>query len=362
MNDRERLTFSRLQTRRLCPRQDYYLYEMRLRRDRTEPPLRMGAAYAEAKDVYRKARKVNSAEESLARACAAVDALYEHVPEWSTLYDWQIEHRTVRALVAGYFWRYSEDTIQVVQSEVTFDVPLVNPETNHPSLTFTLAGKIDVLARLENGDLAVHEEKLTGSDITEGSDYWLRLRYDGQLSQYFLAAQRLGHDVQTILFDVTRRPTLRPRDIPIRDIDGFKIVHDRKGNRVLLPSGKPRQAANREEGWEIQVRAETPDEWQERILKDIEQRPDWYFVRHEIPRLQQDLADFEAEIWQQAAALRECRRKGWWFRNASKLTCPYCPFKDLCLSGVVVDPASPPPGYVIIDDPNPELAKSGSDE
>jgi hypothetical protein len=87
----------------------------------------------------------------------------------------------------------------------------------------------------------------------------------------------------------------------------------------------------------------------------VGERPDFYYARREIPRLESDLAEFEEEAWQQSQQLQQARKRGLWFRNVSKITCGYCEYRDVCLHGVVVDPASPPPGFVVSDVANPEL-------
>jgi len=46
-----------------------------------------------------------------------------------------------------------------------------------------------------------------------------------------------------------------------------------------------------------------------------------------------------------------------WYRNVGKMTCGSCDFADLCLSGTRIDPACPPSGFELLNDPHPELAK-----
>lgn len=68
----------------------------------------------------------------------------------------------------------------------------------------------------------------------------------------------------------------------------------------------------------------------------------------EVPRLEDDLAEYQAEVWQQAQQLLEIRRRAdrlgdpsrAWFRNAGRFTCGYCDFAQLCLNGVRVAPAA----------------------
>jgi len=346
----ERLTFSRMATRRTCPRQDWYRYELGLRREQQNIALRLGSVYALGKELWRKHRQPD-------QAIMTATAGYNDVPAWATPYEWAIERETAATLLAGYFWRYENDDLEFLAAELTFDIPLVNPLTGRPSKTFSMAGKIDGIVQRSQAAM-IHEDKLTAADVSDGSDYWLRLRYDGQLSQYMIAARALGYDVNTAIYDVTRRPTIRPGHMPVVDSNGFKIVLDATGTRVLKGNGEPRQSASTADGYVLQTTPETPEAWGQRLLDDIAARPDWYFARREIPRLDQDLDDYRAEVWQQAHQLRECRSNGWWFRNVSPLTCKNCEYREPCLSGVEVSRETPPAGFVVLDDPHPELQKA----
>ena len=206
--------------------------------------------------------------------------------------------------------------------ERQFELPLTNPDSGKPSRAFLLAGKIDAIVKMPDGRLAVLEYKTAGEDISPDSEYWLRLRCDGQISLYVIAARALDFDVATVLYDVTRKPTIRLRQ------------------------------------------NETPQQYGQRLLDDIATRPDFYYARREIPRLEDDLAEYGAEVWQQAQQLLEVRRRAdrlpdpsrAWFRNAGRWTCGWCDFAPLCLNGVRVAPGSPTPcGFQILSDPNPEL-------
>jgi hypothetical protein len=345
-----KLTSTSMATMRRCPRQFFYRYDMGLRRLRDTAPLRLGSAFHHGQELRR-----GLFADDLAAVIDLATAGYAEMPDWAEPDAWAVECETVRQLLAGHFWRYGDDNLEFVAVELPFDIPLVNPDSGAASRTFRLAGKIDAIVRLPDGRLAVLEYKTAGCDISPDSDYWPRLRYDGQISLYVLAARALGYDVAMVLYDVTRKPTIKPRQIPELDDDGCKIVLDAESNRVLNANGKPRQTASSKDGYVLQVRAEAPAEYGDRLLADIGERPDYYFQRREIPRLEDDLAEYRAELWQQADLIRESRRRSRWFRNVSRMTCDYCDFKELCLGGVRVCAESPPSGYEFIDNVHPEL-------
>jgi len=331
---RDLLTSTRLATLRRCPKQHYFRYELGLSRVRTSDALRLGAAFHRGLELHNRG---SDAAEAIDQAAAG----YEHMPEWADDFGWRVECEVVRQLLTGHFWRYENDDVEIINVERTFELPLVNPNTGRRSRTFVLAGKIDAIVRLADGRLAVLEYKTCGEDIGPDSAYWLRLRCDPQISQYVLAARALAYDVATVLYDVARKPTISP----LRATPPNKRKYTKDGRLY---------ASQRE-------RDETPEQYGLRLLRDIGDRSDYYFQRREVPRLEDELAEFQAELWQQAKQLLDARRHGRWFRNVQRFTCGTCEFSDLCLNGVRVAPGVAPAGFQILTNVHPELS-AGEDQ
>ena len=304
----ELLTASRLASLRSCPRKHYYQYQLGLARIHSSDALRFGAAYHAGLEAHNKGADDASAIENASGG-------YDVLPAWANPTDWEVERQTLRQLLAGHFWRYANDSLEIIAAECVFKTPLTNPSTGHCSRLFLLAGKVDAIVRLPDGRLAVLEYKTAGEDVGPESEYWLRLRCDGQISQYVLGARAMGYDVSTVLYDVTRKPTIRLR------------------------------------------KDETPEQYGVRLLADIGERPDYYYARREVPRLEDELAEYRLELWQQAAALREAQRAMRWFRNVGKMTCGHCPFATLCLNSINVNVDAPPSGYEVRAEVHPELSQ-----
>ena len=313
-----RLTATSLSSLRRCARLFFYRYVLGLSRVRKATPLRMGSA-------IHKGHELRNCGESQDEAVAGATVDYVSCPEWADPVEWAVERETVAALLVGHFWRYSQDNVAFLAVEQSFEIPLANPDTGAVSRRFVLAGKFDGLVQLADGRVAVMEYKNVGEDIAPGGEYWLRTRADGQINQYVLGARAVGHDVSTVLYDATRKPTIRLRQ------------------------------------------NETPEQFGERLLADISDRPDHYYQRREVPRLEDDLIQFQAELWQQAQHLLEIRRRAErltdpacaYVRNVGRLTCGSCEFAAFCFNGIRVDRACPPSGFEILADPHPELATEG---
>lgn len=312
------LTHSRASCFRLCPRKHFIRYELGIRPMETDYALRFGSAYHAALEATDRGQDVAAAMDAYLTDpfdLAAVAAVYQGRPH---------------------------GPLEVVETEREFALRLRNPETHAPSTTWMFAGKIDRIVRLSDGRLALQEYKTTSEDFTPGAAYWLRLHMDQQLSLYVIAARELGFDVTTILYDVTRRPALRP--LKATPIDSRKYTKD---GRLY--------AAQRD-------RDETPEEYAARIAADIAERPEHYYARIEIPRLEQDLDDCAAELWMQQRAIREAQLAGRWYRNPGSChaygrSCEYlhvCMHRDLEIST--------PDGFERHTDVHPELAGATTSE
>jgi hypothetical protein len=313
-----------------CLRKHYFEYELGLRKLDTGTPLRVGSAFHLALET--------ADQHSISDAITAVRDNYASPPEWVTDLDaWLVEREMVERLFLGHTWRWQDETFEVVATEQAFDLPLINPDTGHASKNWRMAGKIDRIVRMADGRLAVQEYKTTSEAIDTASDYWQRLRLDQQISMYVVAARDLGHDVDTVIYDVTRKPTIRPKKPVKADVAKWPAYY---GETMV---------------GEVPER-ESPTMYGSRLSADIESRPDYYFARREIPRLESDLDEFRYELWQQAKQLREAQLHGRWFRNTQSCSKPYrCTYFDICANGI--DPAEGAPvGFRFVDDVHPELS------
>jgi hypothetical protein len=180
------------------------------------------------------------------------------------------------------------------------------------------------------------------------------MQLDAQITGYVTAARDLGFPVDTVLSDIGRKPTIRPNPVAVCDDLGAKIVLDREGNRVRTERGQWRQTGDTNKGYVLQTRAMTAEEFSAKLTEDIGTRPDFYFQRREIARLDSDIDEYQHELWSLQRTIREAQLSGRWFKTVSYSTCPLCPFFALCSSKY--DPSDTlPEGFVKVTDLHPEL-------
>lgn len=353
-----KLTHSRIGTYKACPRKHHYQYNLGIRRARQAHYFRTGGA-------VHKGLELRALGNSVAISIVGAVQTYDSLPDWcksdEQIHGWMVERETVFNLLKGYFWYWEKgehpDDISIaefLETEVPFELPIKNPETGSASTVFRQGGKRDGIVKLVDGRLAVLEHKTTGDSIDPQADYWKRLEIDHQISMYFNAALVAGHDVQTVLYDVIRKPGIAPKKIPLVDDDDFKIVLDADGERVVGKGNKPRQSGDAAKGYTLQTRIEAPKEFGERLLVDIGERPEFYYQRQEIPRLEADLEEFREELWQVQQQIREAQRRGRHFRNTAQCTLlGRCEYLDSCKNGL--DPENPPSGFERVETIHPEL-------
>ncbi len=355
------LTNSRMATFRTCARKHQYQYEMGVRPSSSANFFRLGTAVHAGIEHW---SKHHDFDKAIAAAVAPYQERWDMAESIEAAEAAAVERETAIELLRGYFnawaWDGREDAdhpltpVEVLASELAFNMPIVNPETNMPSRSFRAAGKIDAIVRLKDGRLAVMEHKTTGDSIDADSDYWTRLRIDHQISLYMVAAKHLEYNVQTVLYNVIRKPSIAPKQIPCLDAEGLKIVEDADGKRVFKKDGTPRESGDTEKGYKLKARTESPQEFGLRLAEDIEQRPGFYYARQEIPRLTSDLDEFRWELWQQAQAIREAQRANRWIRNSNAcLNMGRCPYLSVCHNGI--SPDALPPGFVRLENIHPEL-------
>lgn len=346
------LTHSRHSCFKNCRRMEQFAYEWKLRRIVDSKPLRMGSAHHDAIEQLGIGLGIDA-------ACDAIRRRYEVKPDQVDDAEWRYEEETLLRIAAAYDWRWQDDRLEYIATEQAFNVPLLNPKTERPTPHFSLAGKIDGIVRLADGRLAVKESKLLGDDIGPDSNLWRRLRIDQQITLYTYAARALGYDVECVLYDCARKPTISATQVPVLDGDGFKIVLDAQGNRVFNKAAegkvpKPRQTGDTELGYTILTRPMTTTEWGDRLTEDIGRRPDFYFQRVEIARLDKDIQDLREELWDVQHSLRACQNSGSFYRTVGKQSCDWCSYFNQCESNWTPDQPVPE-GFEILDDPHPEL-------
>lgn len=313
------LTNSRLRVYRECERRHDLAYNRNIRPRKTSEALRFGTLMHLGMEAWWGHEGEGRIEAALAAIAGESDPF---------------EHAKATAMLIGYHERWrDEQGIESIAVEVPFKTPLFNPQTLMPSRTWRLAGKLDGVVRRAS-KYAIREFKTTAFAIdSDADDYWTKLSMDSQISIYVLGAEALGYEVTETLYDVARKPALRP--LAATPVDARKYTKD---GRLY--------AAQRDVD-------ETPDEYRERLLVELSSDSARYYQRRWVPRSDIQMLEFMWESWQSARAIREGQLANRSTRNPEAcMRMGKCPYWSVCAYGE--DPLTSP-DFEVLETPHPEL-------
>ena len=337
MSELPLLTNSRLKAFRACPRYHRLRYLDRIVPSRDADEVRFGTLWHHAQEAWWLARAgaatLSGAQAHDVALASAIEALGKHAGESDAF-----ELAEARALMLAYAIRWADQPYDVLLVESEFRAPLVNPATGAASRTWQLAGKLDVLVRdRRDGRPYLVEHKTTSQDASEGSTYWRRLRMDGQISQYYVGAATLGFEVAGCIYDVVRRPGLRP----------LKATPPEK--RKLTKDGRL-YATQRD-------RDEDASDYFLRVTEAIADSAGASFVRGVVVRLEDEVREHLADTWALGRLMREAEIAGCHVRNVDaceryRRLCEYLPICEGSAS------ADDPSLYRIGSTAHPELKET----
>jgi len=307
---------------------------------------------------------------------------YEHIPDSMTEEDAELERTILAVSFAGYVWYYQNDPVETLAVEVPFELPVFHPKLGLPLPTSDVVrvGKIDRFIRYD-GKVHISDYKSTSKSLDPDSEFWDHLRLDSQLSMYVMAGQELAQagaltqfgitpeeGVNGAFYDVWRKPTIKPSKLTQAETkelvetgkylgSEFQVEHippTEDAARIVKVNGVVAEVEEGKKGFTIR---ETAALFGARLLKDIYERPEFYFARRAVPRTADDIRKFRREVYNIWQNIKHMRDGGYWYRNDQQdnmiLHGEYGP---LCYHDVDVSNGQTPPGFRRIFDPQKESA------
>lgn len=232
----------------------------------------------------------------------------------------------VRGLMVGYDARWhpepGEERWVPIELERETVLPLVNPGTGRTSRTWRHGGKRDGIIQ-GFGQTVLLEHKTTSSNIKDPNDsYWRRLMIDSQVSHYSLEAWQEGRKLDGTLYDVVKKPGIRPKKLSKRAIKEIVMEGTYEGVDLEEALGEDEADELRARISASEITRETPDLYALRLAVDTIDRPDYYFQRRRVPRMDEDLMEYAEELWEVGEAIRKIRvvdrnnpDRNPWYRN-----------------------------------------------
>lgn len=276
---------------------------------------------------------------------------YSDMPENFDAHRWETEKLTILYAFTGYKWLYPEDEYEIIAGEIPFSLPVIDPANGRKLPRCRLDGVIDQLWRhKQTGRIVIGEQKSTGSNLDNG-EYWDKLRMSGQVQTYSYAVQLLwiggglkqyglnpsDAQIVTPVYDVWKKPGIKPKKLSQSDSKKLVETGEYCGKKFDV-SDTPTITVNgvqvettplKKEG--TYVLGETPEMYAERLLKDITERPSYYFGRKEIPVTENDLAEFATDCAKLVKTIRYIEKEELWIRDGRSCRNPAkCDFYKAC--------------------------------
>lgn len=215
---------------------------------------------------------------------------------------------TARGLMRGYHarWGNQQTGIELVDCERYLEAPLTNLDTGRNSRTFRIAGKLDKLAR-HNSRLCLFDHKTTSSDIADpASTYWRQLEIERQPSHYELLLLANGIRVDRIVWDVIRKPGIRPKNIAKATLAELETVREYCGYGVTAAAIEHAKEHGTENG----------ELFEYRVASECVNDPDRYFARRGVNRTREGLADYGGQLWDMAKDMQLARLNNRHYQNS----------------------------------------------
>jgi len=313
------MTASRFNAYTACQRKHFYRYEDGYDSDVRSEPLLVGSALHKGMEVWWDSKKFEDDEGDIQGATQALNAeiklleLKKHCGPFTIA--------LVEEMFEGYCGKYCNDKITAFTVESKFQVPLINPRTQKQHNGWQISGKIDaVVYDHATKSSYLMDHKSASQDVAPGATYWEKLKFDKQISMYFLGVKALGYEnIQGFIYDVLKKPYVKRKLMTPK--------HKQKFKRNGLPYS-----------W-VNERDETVSEYRDRVKADIQKNFDKYYRREVVLRTDEQLEAFQWDLVRVADlidgeatredALQNC--------GACSMYGKVCPYLQVCTKSSKLD-------------------------
>lgn len=198
-----------------------------------------------------------------------------------------------RAMLYGYHYRWFQEMgdIKVLKVERPIITDLWNPETQARSRSYQMAGMLDVLfQQVSTGKEFLLDHKSCSEEIGPDADYCRQLTINPQATHYFLLnGLSDGRKPDGAIWDLLRKPLTKPKEL------------SKAEQATVLGSGFYFGFSISQESLDYlrETKRESIEMYECRLMDDCTQvRPDWFFYRHPVPRMEPQIADYADDLWQ----------------------------------------------------------------
>ena len=247
-----------------------------------------------------------------------------------------------RAMFLGYVKRYPSEGFDVVAVEKEFESQIVNPETDFPSRTFIMRGKVDGIILKDGKHYLIEHKSASAID----GNYIERLPMDFQIVLYADYIERyLNIRIAGILYNVVGKAQIRQSKGETEE-----VFQERRAD-LIAKSKTGKSSAKRQ-------MPESDEAFQERLAAKYAEDGMYHRELLIISRDQFDV--LHSEVWELTQQLLLARRTGHWYLNPD--FCFYfnrpCAYFPLCRSNENPNIVE---NLYRVGEPHPELGGDAAD-
>lgn len=348
------ITNSRADCFMRCPREHYYRYELGILPIQVSEALTFGTAWHYALET-----------DDLETACNEYrNAMYANSKSANIQEEVTQAISALRAMYSVYKWRWQNSGLTFLEREKYVETPLDD--------FFLLAGMIDGITEDKAGK-AVFEQKTTKYSLSADSPYWEKLLLDRQITGYLVLAKTVIPDIDRIIYDVAKKPSKTTKQLTQKDTLNFidsqhyagsvfsveasdTIINaDGTSYKDVTVNGEPAEITAGKRGFAM---SETNVMYTYRVMRDMTESYEDYFVRKPVYREDEDLLDYFNETRMIAKQIKDCTDAQCHPKNPQGCMSHFggkCPYHDLCVMGYDPYQDSLPSNYIKTDNVHPEL-------
>jgi hypothetical protein len=303
------LTYSSIQMFKACRKKYQYKYVMGL--VPVEKPLYFstGAAFHVALESHYKGQKPD-------QSISLIENYFnENMPgsdDLERFEKWDSEKRLTVALFCRYLEYYQMGEFWVIDTEKQFNVPIINPETGRAGMVFDIAGKIDLLVKV-NGLYWIVEHKTAG---VINSLYKKKLTMDAQSILYIEAMGRsLNIKIQGVIYNVILKAV--PKKPGLLKAGGLSTSRSQCTTLELFKKSISENFLDESDYTEY--------------LDFLSRNRKEYFYREYLTFTPEDMAEWRRELWDIQQDIRKCENENRYYKNTNQCTnYGVCGYFDIC--------------------------------
>ena len=356
------MSASAMQAFKACPLRWHGTYDLGIRKIEDSEALRIGTNY----------HAIHEIADNMDAVVALLNERYDNLPDFMDKEKMEIERIKLLYTLTGYNWHYQNDGLEVIATEIPFEIPVVNPETGRALPNVINKGKIDKLIRLDRL-IYVLDHKSTSNSVDPDSRLWKKLNLDTQMNNYVYAARKLqamgtlglygitvSDDIAGAYYDCWHKPGISPKKLSQADSkafvetgqycdQAFEVKYE-PGVSGFHVNGMPAIAEMGKKEGTFTIR-ETPEMYGARLLADIVERPEFYFGRRELTKTDVQMERFEWELYNIYQTIKDMKRTGHWYGDESQCEATFtCDFIENCYNNIPISVENMPEGLHCIYD------------